>query len=418
MAITNPTASLLLDKRRKLKSNKYPVKLVVYYLGSKKRYKLPFSFSEDEWKKIWNKNLRDQNLKDYRVKLNYYKEEKFLSTIKQLSDTFSFKEFERLYFLKSNQLKTVQSENVYNLFDSMIAEMLRNGYVGNGQIYKTSRNCLCLFRPKLRFSDIDYVFLKSFEKHMLSIGRSQSYISIILRNLKTVYLQAIRLGVIDRSNYPFSRERNEPDKYKIKKAKNYKRALSAEQLKKILSPKERSNAEQKALDFWLFSFYGNGINVKDICTLKYGNIKGEHIELYRAKAQDRQQESVIVRFQMNSHIKSVIDKYGVRSKNADNYIFPVLGKNDTPDSIRKKVQNFTRTINTHMKKIGKDLGFDFSITTQYARHSFSYYIYKKGVSIDEVGEALGHSSTKTTKIYLDYIGDDLSKKISGILEEI
>ncbi len=417
MAITIPTANLLLDKRRELQSDKYPVKLVVYYLGSKKRYGLPFSFSENEWKKICSKNLRDQDLKESRAQLNYYKEEKFSNTLKQITGIFTFDKFEKIYFGQTPMTR-VKSDSVYELFDSMISEMFRQGNVGNSAIYKTAKNSLINYKSKLKFSDVDLDFLKGYEKYMVSIHKSQAYIAINIRCLRAVYYQGIRLGIVDEKDFPFSRQKIAPGKYKIKTGRTFKRSLSVEQLKLLIKPKLRSPSRQKALDFWLFSFYGNGMNVKDICLLKYGNIKGDYIEFYRAKTQETQQDIIKIRFKTNEHIKNVIRTYGNKKKQAVNYVFNILEKDDSPIIVRKKVQNFTKVINKHMKAISKELDFDFAITTQYARHSFSYHVYKKGVSLDELGEALGHSSTLTTKNYIDYIGDDLSEKISSILETI
>jgi integrase/recombinase XerD len=41
--------------------------------------------------------------------------------------------------------------------------------------------------------------------------------------------------------------------------------------------------EQKAIDFWTFSYLGNGMNFKDIAMLKYSNVQGDNIKFYRSK---------------------------------------------------------------------------------------------------------------------------------------
>jgi integrase/recombinase XerD len=54
-----------------------------------------------------------------------------------------------------------------------------------------------------------------------------------------------------------------------------------------------------------------------------------------------------------------------------------------------------------MKRIAGDIKLDRVHTTNFARHSFSTALKRAGVSIGMISEQLGHSSIKTTQIYLD-----------------
>jgi hypothetical protein len=38
-----------------------------------------------------------------------------------------------------------------------------------------------------------------------------------------------------------------------------------------------------ARDFWLFSYFGNGMNPKDIAMLKWKNLSGDYLSFERAK---------------------------------------------------------------------------------------------------------------------------------------
>jgi site-specific recombinase XerD len=58
-------------------------------------------------------------------------------------------------------------------------------------------------------------------------------------------------------------------------------------------------------------------------------------------------------------------------------------------------------INKYMKRIAGDLKLDRVPTTNFVRHSFSTFLKRAGVSIEMISEQLGHSSLKTTQIYLD-----------------
>jgi site-specific recombinase XerD len=50
-----------------------------------------------------------------------------------------------------------------------------------------------------------------------------------------------------------------------------------------------------------------------------------------------------------------------------------------------------------------------------ARHSFSTVLKRSGVGIQQISEALGHSSINTTKSYLDSFEDDVKKEMAKAL---
>ena len=136
MAITKPTATIFLDTRRALKTGKYPVKLTVYYLGLKKRYKLPIGLTEAEWEKINTSRLRDESLKELKSKLDFYSGEKFEDSLKKIVDPFSFDKFEDVYFEKN--ITVVRNLDVYNAFQNFIKKEEEGDKVGNASIYKTA----------------------------------------------------------------------------------------------------------------------------------------------------------------------------------------------------------------------------------------------------------------------------------------
>jgi site-specific recombinase XerD len=71
-----------------------------------------------------------------------------------------------------------------------------------------------------------------------------------------------------------------------------------------------------------------------------------------------------------------------------------------------------------MKKISEEVGLSDVITTYWARHSFSTYLKRKGVSVEVISEALGHSSIKTTRTYLDSFTDETLEKTAELLADI
>jgi hypothetical protein len=128
------------------KTGKHPVKLTVYYLGHKRRYGLPFSFTEAEWEKLFSAKLRDNTLKEAKVKLNYYKGEKFEAALKKIEGTFDFDKFKAAY-IEDNSLN-LANRDVYSLFNRYIAEMQKIGSVGNEQVYTSALKTFQNFRKR------------------------------------------------------------------------------------------------------------------------------------------------------------------------------------------------------------------------------------------------------------------------------
>ena len=59
-----------------------------------------------------------------------------------------------------------------------------------------------------------------------------------------------------------------------------------------------------------------------------------------------------------------------------------------------------QSIRLMLKKYTKLAGIEKNVTPHMFRHSFATYLIEEGVDISYVKEILGHSSIKTTQIYL------------------
>ena len=416
MALTKPTVNIFFDTRTKLKkSGKHPVKLTVYFLGVKRRYKLPHYFTKDEWEKINTPRLRDSKLKDEKIKLDSYTGERFENALKQIEGQFTFEKFEDVYF--NDDKSQLLNKDVYAQFEKIISEKEKTGHVGTATIYRSALNSLKKYRSKLNFNQITPEFLRGYEAEMKKAELSMTYTSINLRQLRAVYNTAIHEGIIKDYNYPFSQSRNDR-KYKIRKGSNRKIALTTEELKLLRQYQPETKARRTAYLYWWFSFYCNGINVVDICQMQYKHIKGDTVEYLRKKSIDTETLVKPISFKLSERISSIIKALGNQNNSADTFVFKLLNHGDSPKDIRRKAQNLTHVIDTHMKKISKKLEFGKEITTYTARHSFATYMYRSGSSIEEISEAMGHASIETTQRYLASFTDEVLQKQSEKLEEI
>ncbi|NTS43901.1 tyrosine-type recombinase/integrase [Flavisolibacter sp. BT320] len=171
-----------------------------------------------------------------------------------------------------------------------------------------------------------------------------------------------------------------------------------------------------AKDFWLFSYFGNGMNPKDIAFLKWRNISGDYINFQRAKTEGAQRsDPKLITIYVNDDMKAVINRWGNGDQAPDNYIFPILQKGLSDLRVYDRIQNFVSLINYWMKEILLNLGIDKKATTYVARHTFSTVLKRSGASTEIIQEALGHTDIKTTESYLDSFDRETKKELAGRL---
>ncbi len=401
-----PTFNVVLDKRKIKEDGTYPLKLRVTFNRERKYYSIGFpSITATDFDRL--EKSRDPFLKDIRVNISIV-EAKATEVFKQLA-VFSFASFEELFFPKEEKLNT---NDVYGSIAKYVEQLKKEGRISTASSYNCTLESLKQFKTKLTFKDITPDFLNSYERWMLNNGKSITTVGIYLRSLRAIYNQAIEHGIITKESYPFKKS-----KFQIPAGRNVKKALNMAELEQIFHyPTISNSSEDKARDFWVFSYLCNGMNIKDICRLKYSNLDGDKLVFYRAKTENtkKSNQKPIVVF-LTPEAKAIIEKWGNASKLPTNYIFPILQPNITPQRERELVQYLTKQINKYMKRIVEALGIDKPVTTYAARHSFSTVLKRSGAPIEFISESLGHNSLQTTEHYLDSFEDDVKKKYAKSL---
>lgn len=295
------TINIILDTRRmKIKTGKYPVKLQITFQRVTKHYQTIFDLSKDNYEKLFAPRL-NAHLRYFKDKLKLIQRssEDFIDAM----NSFSFYEFERNFitnhelFKPRRKLKEPEKIGIQDVFDyssyysrfpifkedhyrpgsisivylAYIKLLLQQERIGTALSYKDSYNSIKSFRGNILFTDITISFLYQYEQWMLKKGCSKTTVGIKLRPLRTIFNEAIRMDIIKREKcYPFGR-----CKYQIPTGRNIKKALGQDEISKIYYHKPDCPDEKKAKDFWLFCYFGNGMNPKDLVHLKYKNIQDD-----------------------------------------------------------------------------------------------------------------------------------------------
>jgi site-specific recombinase XerD len=406
------TISIVLDKRRKKSDGTYPVKLRVFHNKKDKRYSLNINLSENDFIDIWenpkSKKFRGKK-KEFELQLKAI-ETRANDEARQLT-VFNFDKFETRLFRKSSD-----KNNVKYYFNLIIEDKTNDNKIGTAESYRYTLNSLKEFSEKEKrvnidkftFNQINVAWLKEYEKHMLAKGKSFTTIAIYTRTLRAVFNIAIENNDISNDIYPFGKS-----KYKIPRTRKVKKALNSKQLKVLFNAKTLNENEELAKNIWFFSFACNGMNLKDIALLKYSDIKDDKFSYYRAKTFDKSAEKTQITIYLTDFTNTIIDKYG--TKNKTSFIFNVLDEADDELTNYKKIKNFNRYINDHIKRVAKRNELPEDISMYWARHSFATNSLRKGVSMEFISEALNHSDLSVTKNYFAGFEDEAKKEFANTI---
>lgn len=404
----NVTTKLVLDTRRVKSNNKYPVKIRVFFLRRFRDYKTSYDLSKEEF--INASSARpNKYMRDIIIELNALLS-KANGIIKGLS-IFSYEHFEKRFYVIQND-----AQNIFAIFKSYIEELEKVKRIGTASSYRCAMISIKTFAGKIiGFYDVTEKFLSRYHQWMLDKGNSLTTIGIYIRSLRSIFNIAIEEGIIKREDaYPFGRR-----KYQIPAGSNTKKALTIEDIKKIveyLPSAEKGFYEERSRDFWLFSYLSNGMNFNDLANLRWANIDGEIFRFTRVKTQKTEiSNSKLISVYMNDLSFTILKKWGSVRNGMNDFVFDILDKSDDEYAVKKKVYQLVQTTNKNMKKIFENLSIKKPHTTYVARHSFSTILKKSGASIEQIQESLGHSSSTTTMKYLDSFDDDTKKELSKAL---
>jgi integrase/recombinase XerD len=262
--------------------------------------------------------------------------------------------------------------------------------------------------------DVTPAFIHAYEKFAVTGGLSKTTIGICMRPLRAVFNDVIDKGLLSKETaYPFGRR-----KYQIPASKKVKKALDSQDVERIYNYQcaKENSSEQMARDFWLFSYFGNGMNPKDIAFLKWANLNGDYLTFERAKTErSLRSDPKPITVYVNEDMKAIIHRWGNKDHSPNSYIFPILQLGLSDLRIYDRIQNLVGLVNYWMKEILQNLCIDKKATTYVARHTFSTVLKRSGASTEFIQEALGHTDIKTTERYLDSFNKETKRELAGRL---
>ncbi|SFF15180.1 site-specific integrase [Spirosoma endophyticum] len=267
-------------------------------------------------------------------------------------------------------------------------ELIKAHRIGTARSYKGLISVLKDYRngKDLLFKEITYDFLSKFEIHHKSKGNGLNGLSVYMRAIRAIYNKAIKSGLVDREQYPF-------DDYKIKSAPTEKRALDGDLLKKIIELKlSDSDLCFDTRNYFLASYMMYGMNFADMAYLEKTSIENGRVRYRRRKT------GKLYDIKIAPQLETILVHY-VQQNTDSKFVFPIL-KRDSPALREKDIQWARKRYNKKLKMLASLCGIGSNLTSYVSRHSFATQAMLHDIPLTAISTMLGHSSLKTTEIYL------------------
>lgn len=402
-------ASIKILLRNKSNSEgQFPVVLKIIKDRKVKVITLGISCLEKDWDKANGQFKRSEKNYMQRNRAILKKKEEALKIIDDffLEDIdFTLNQFE-VKFRGRKSSKITVSE----FWKEKVSDLNTAGRTGNARAYKDVYNSFFKFQKNknLVFREITPTLLDKYETYLRSRGNNDGGIGVKMRELRALFNDAIRKGVVDEKYYPFKI-------YKISKlkSKGLKKALTRDEMKLM----ETLNTEEyphllNTKHYMIFSYYLGGMNFVDMMKLKWENVQGDRIQYVRSKTKGRFSVKIL------KPVKQILDYYKTQNR-ATEYVLPIILKDNlTPKQIEYRKHKTLSQFNKELKEIAEIQGVTQNVTSYVIRHSFATNLKYAGISTDLIGESMGHHDVSVTKAYLKEFEDEtIDDAMSKLLEE-
>lgn len=386
----NTNIVVSLDTRRKKKDGTYPVILRLGHNEKTTSIPLGISIDEKDWdekKRLIRKSYTGANSVS-RLNNKIQKDKANAMDVIHKLDESGILQTLSITSLKDRIVQKDIKDSFFEFANQCVAELIKAHRVGTARSYKGLVSVLKEYNKgkDLLFREITYDFLSKFDSYHKSKGNGANGLAVYMRTIRAIYNKAIKSGLVEKEIYPF-------DDYKVKTAPTEKRALDMEFIKKIMELEiPTSHICFNTRNYFLASFMMYGMNFADMAYLEKSSIENGRIRYRRRKT------GKLYDIKITPALEKILNYYILQDAHSK-FVFPVL-KRETPALREKDIQWARKRYNKKLKALATLCGIDSNLTSYVSRHSFATQAMLHDIPLTAISSMLGHSSLKTTEIYL------------------
>lgn len=400
----------MLNVRKDTTSDRYT--LVIQILRARRRGVIftPFKLLPEEFDPVKGRAVHNLNIREHRrfvdnvnryLSHQLHEIDRIVSELERVGEPFDGRDvagtFRRRY----------DNRYVHTVFRRQIEELLRQGRHGTAGTYRSTLVAFDRFAGKRHYQlcELDEPTVMEFRNFLVREGLSVNTVTFYLSKLRAVYNRAVREGFAPKGLDPFG---GVP--FRVEKTR--KLAVDDTVLRRVAGAELPRGPLAVARDLFLFSFYCRGMSFVDMAYLRQGDIEGDVIRYRRRKT------GQLFTVRIIPPLRAILDRY---REICSPLALPILMVKDGrggfcpfelsgTDPARKRLseqEQYKRYLQNrseflhHLRRLSRLLGLERSLTFNMARHTWASRARRQGIPMAIISEGLGHTSEKTTRIYLD-----------------
>ncbi|NCB43463.1 MAG: hypothetical protein EOM59_12715 [Clostridia bacterium] len=386
------TLKMVIRPERIKRDGTWPVNLRISYQRKSTNISTPYFVTKSQINKNFEIKDRflqmqiDEDLNKARREVSNEFEKLSSMTVSQIGEYMSA----FLYYKKKDDI------NFFEFAKLHIARMEENNQASRGNYGISVRKIKAYVgHEDLSFNDVSITFLSNFDTWLKNNGVGTRGRALYLSNLRAIFNAALReyndedSDVIRITKNPFKR-------FSLPKVETpEKRALSLEQMRKLIAYKPEKETVQFAKDVFLMSFYLVGMNSVDLYQVT--KISADRIIYKRAKTRDIRSDGAEISIKLEPEVMPLIEKY--RDNNRER-VFNFHYRYST-------AAGFNSAVNEYLKTIGKAIDVK-ELDFYAARHTWAtLFVNECEGSESEAAFCLNHVSEH--KVTSGYIKKDFAR---------
>lgn len=401
------TFNIVLDKRSKLKENKYnlAVRLVngndVVYLNLAK-------MTSKSYDQVFVKKFNDPNSITFRETCNGYltKCERIFTELKP----FSKSRLRELFYKEEKDIELPSTLKLKDLFEYYIENRVDIKLKTKAR-YHTTMNVLETFKKGITVSDITPKLLDKFDLQKKREGCSIPTVISYLTDLRSIinYFTKVVKLIPKTYEYPFGK-----GGYSIQSFFPKKLVMKNHETKSVVDYTNFDSPKQEyARDIWLFLYRCNGINFADLLRMRWTNIQGGYFVFFRMKTENTRRNNIKeIVAPITPKVQELLDKVGVKDSP---FILGKIKEGYSEQAFNNKSHKLRQQINRELSIISRKLKLSVPLKLMTARDTYATTLKRAGKSYDQIGEMLGHSNSVVTMHYLASMDMETTSEVNESL---
>lgn len=149
-------------------------------------------------------------------------------------------------------------------------------------------------------------------------------------------------------------------------------------------------------NLFLFSYYCKGVRFENCVTVRKRDIREGRILFHLVKSD----KPLSVR--IHPLLQALLDQYPEERE----FLFPFITTLKEDLAYVKQIDSLNTRVNKHLKEVALAAGLTKKLSFHTARHSFALGMKGEVSNINKIKDALGHSRSSTTELYLEALDDE------------